>query len=307
MAICVAECISEMVQLFPAPNAIAEYTRHLIDEDFGWAIGIAYWLTYLSIFAAQNIMAASLSEYWGEKDGIWRPIVFYFAANFGTLGINMVGARLFGWVEAIGGILKIALVILITVVLAIVLADVNNEFQVGFRRNTPYAASDTAAICYVIPIVTFGFIGIEAAEVISFEAAPGSLQRPSKNIAYIASFLYLACMSTQVFSVPWTSRKLPDIYSGIGELNKRNEGGNESVTHILVVIAVRKWNKSSLDGLFDGAMIFSVIFASNTALYIASRTLYGMVIRMHNDSYLVGKLRHLSKVNRKTGCQSLLS
>lgn len=43
IAICVAECISELVQLFPAPNAIVEYIRHLIDEDFGWAIGVAYW------------------------------------------------------------------------------------------------------------------------------------------------------------------------------------------------------------------------------------------------------------------------
>jgi amino acid transporter len=43
IAICVSECIGEMVQLFPIQNAIVEYVRKFIDEDLGWAVGIAYW------------------------------------------------------------------------------------------------------------------------------------------------------------------------------------------------------------------------------------------------------------------------
>jgi amino acid transporter len=43
IAICVGECISELVQQFPAPNAIVEYVRAFVDKDFGWVVGIAYW------------------------------------------------------------------------------------------------------------------------------------------------------------------------------------------------------------------------------------------------------------------------
>lgn len=43
ITICVGECISELVQLFPAPNAIVEYVMAFVDRDLGWLVGIAYW------------------------------------------------------------------------------------------------------------------------------------------------------------------------------------------------------------------------------------------------------------------------
>lgn len=43
IAICVGECISEFVQQFPVYNAIVEYVRVFVDEEFGWVVGIAYW------------------------------------------------------------------------------------------------------------------------------------------------------------------------------------------------------------------------------------------------------------------------
>jgi amino acid transporter len=43
IAICVSEGISELSQKFAAPNAIVEYVRAFVDEDFAWVVGIAYW------------------------------------------------------------------------------------------------------------------------------------------------------------------------------------------------------------------------------------------------------------------------
>ena len=43
IAICTMESLSELVQLFPAPNAIVEYVAHFVDEDLSWLIGFAYW------------------------------------------------------------------------------------------------------------------------------------------------------------------------------------------------------------------------------------------------------------------------
>jgi amino acid transporter len=46
IAICAAEGLSELTQLFPAPNAIVEYVRAFVDEDLAWVIGIAYWYEF---------------------------------------------------------------------------------------------------------------------------------------------------------------------------------------------------------------------------------------------------------------------
>lgn len=43
VAICVMECISEMIQMFPTPNAIMEFVRVFVDRDLAWVVGIAYW------------------------------------------------------------------------------------------------------------------------------------------------------------------------------------------------------------------------------------------------------------------------
>lgn len=43
VAICVMEGISEMLQMFPTPNALMEFVRAFVDEDLAWVVGIAYW------------------------------------------------------------------------------------------------------------------------------------------------------------------------------------------------------------------------------------------------------------------------
>ena len=37
------EGLSELTQLFPAPNAVMEYVSAFIDRDWAWVVGVAYW------------------------------------------------------------------------------------------------------------------------------------------------------------------------------------------------------------------------------------------------------------------------
>lgn len=43
VSIAVLDGISELTQLFPALDALPEYTRAFVDRDLGWIVGIAYW------------------------------------------------------------------------------------------------------------------------------------------------------------------------------------------------------------------------------------------------------------------------
>lgn len=43
ITICVMEGISELVQLYPCPNAIVAYIGAFVDEDLAWVCGVAYW------------------------------------------------------------------------------------------------------------------------------------------------------------------------------------------------------------------------------------------------------------------------
>jgi yeast amino acid transporter len=39
----VGETVSELVQVFPAPNALYAYVEMFVDEDLGWIASIAHW------------------------------------------------------------------------------------------------------------------------------------------------------------------------------------------------------------------------------------------------------------------------
>jgi amino acid transporter len=53
---------------------------------------------------------------------VWQIILFYFATPGLVVGINLVGVGTFGWIEAVGGILKITLVVGVTIVLYVMAA-----------------------------------------------------------------------------------------------------------------------------------------------------------------------------------------
>ena len=58
-------------------------------------------------------MAANLAIYWGFPKG-GQIGVFYVAIPIVLVGINMIDVRIFGWIETVGGMLKVILVLGIT-------------------------------------------------------------------------------------------------------------------------------------------------------------------------------------------------
>lgn len=47
VAICFMECLTELVQLFPAPTAIYHYIKTFLDPELAWVASIGYWCVVL--------------------------------------------------------------------------------------------------------------------------------------------------------------------------------------------------------------------------------------------------------------------
>jgi amino acid transporter len=152
---------------------------------------------------------------------------------------------------------------------------------------------------YVIPLVAFGFTGVESIAVTAFEAKSSkSLRLPSQIMAYVIFFLYFLCTLGEVLNVKWNNDHLPIIYGGIG--GSGFVGGNLQSTSI-TIIATWEAGFYKLAGFLNGALIFSVLSAANTSLYVASRTLYGLTREIPRTSFLGRRLNDLSYVTPKTG------
>jgi yeast amino acid transporter len=106
ISICIGECVAELTQRFPVYSAIVEYIRAFVDDEWGQVAGLAYWYcfphllslrqvrfiairyAFASIFALENLSAASLTEYWGLPQ-TWQTLAFYVLSPVCIILLNL--------------------------------------------------------------------------------------------------------------------------------------------------------------------------------------------------------------------------
>ena len=280
-AICVTEVVSEMTQLFPGPCPFVDNVEAFVDPDWAWVIGIAYWYTYASFFATQLVFAASFAKYW-QLQQIWISLIFYFGAPVLLLIINFAGVWYFGWIETIGGSLKVCLVL----GTAIFLFYIDNKDHIGseyikdgIQSDPSFESNKATAVSYVISTLLYSFLGVEVAAVTAYEArSVKSLRGPSNAIGYFIFALYLLVIIGELLTVSWLDGDLPVIYGAV------HDHINPTVrTRTIISIAALHANYPQISGLFNGCLMYSSISAANTNLYISSRTLYGLGLKLPSN------------------------
>lgn len=153
---------------------------------------------------------------------------------------------------------------------------------------------------YVVPIIAYGFLGLESVSVTAFEARDlRSLRGASRTLSYFIIAIYLFCAISEFLNVEWIDTALPKIYGGINKASI-NKGQPVHNSRAIIVIAALRAGHTRTAGLLNGCMIFSALSAANTALYISSRTLYGMTRKISPWRWL-RILRFLGSVWPKTG------
>jgi yeast amino acid transporter len=144
-----------------------------------------------------------------------------------------------------------------------------------------------------LPILAYGFIGIEIVSICGFEARDRqSLRFPSKWIAYLVFVLYFSCAIGEAVNVSWSNSSLP-----VPDERKRDISSKPQSTSVLI-IAVQQQGISGLPGFLNACIIFAVLSAANTALYVSSRTLFGLTRGI--SPYSKWPLSWLSKLGTTT-------
>lgn len=134
----------------------------------------------------------------------------------------------------------------------------------------------------------------------AFEARDASALRwPSRWIAYVVFLLYLLCTIGEALNVAWSDPHLPPIYGD--PVAKNSTMTMNPPTSNVVIFTTFLAGYQSLAGFLNGCLIFSVLSASNTSLYVSSRTLYGITREMPGTNWLNRQIKLLSLVAPRTG------
>lgn len=138
-------------------------------------------------------------------------------------------------------------------------------------------------ISIAIPKVTFAYIGVELLTMTAYEARnAGQLRWTAMTIAPQVCVLYVAVVATFVSNVSWDDPRLPQIFNQTAKdaapitahaIAPRDTSGHRS--QALPIIALIETGNSTLASVLTAILMYSGLSAANTALYVASRTLYG--------------------------------
>ncbi|KIW58017.1 hypothetical protein PV05_02569 [Exophiala xenobiotica] len=269
--------LGEMAAWLPLSSGFTGYAARFCDPSLGFALGYTYWFKYIIVTPNQLTAGALIIQYWVDRDRV-NPGVFIAVFWVAIVCINYFGIRFFGefefWLSTIK-VLVIVGVIILSLILA--LGGGPDHDRKGFRYwNDPGAFAeyiDTGATGRFIAFwstmvtATFAYLGTELVGV-----TVGEAQNPRKTIprAIKLTFyriLFFYCLSVLLLGmlVPYNSEEL-------AFATKASSSASASP----FVVAIKLAGINALPGILNGCILLFVFSASNSDLYIASRTLYGL-------------------------------
>ncbi|TEA10374.1 Dicarboxylic amino acid permease [Colletotrichum sidae] len=269
--------LGEMAAWLPASSGFTGYASRFCDPSLGFALGWTYWFKYIIVTPNQLTAAALVIQYWVPRERV-NPGVFIAIFLVVIICINYFGIKFFGefefWLSSFKVIVIVA-IILFSLILAC--GGGPDRDAKGFRYwKDPGAFReyiDTGAAgrflgfwsCMVN--ATFAYLGTELVGVTVAEA-----QNPRKTVPRAIKLTFYRILFFYCLSVLLVGMLVPYNSPDLAFANTKSAGAAASP----FVVAATNAGVKVVPHIINACICVFVFSASNSDLYIASRTLYGL-------------------------------
>ncbi|KEZ45009.1 Dicarboxylic amino acid permease [Scedosporium apiospermum] len=273
----VMAALGEMAAWLPISAGFTGYASRFCDPSLGFALGWSYWFKYIIVTPNQLTAAALVIQFWVDRDRV-NPGVFIAIFLVLICCINYFGIRFFGefefWLSSFKVII-IVIIILFSLVLA--LGGGPDHDRKGFRYwNNPGAFKEYInegpsgrflGFWSCMVNATFAFLGTELVGVTVAEA-----QNPRKTVPRAIKLTFYRILFFYCFSVLLVGMNVPYDSEALAFATKAKPGASASP----FVVAAEVAGIKAMSHFINACILLFVFSASNSDLYIASRTLYGL-------------------------------
>ncbi|KAF2834964.1 amino acid permease Dip5 [Patellaria atrata CBS 101060] len=275
----VMSALGEMAAWLPLGSGFSGYAVRFCDPALGFALGYSYWFKYIIVTPNQLTAAALVIQYWVHPDDV-NPGVFITVFLIVIVCINYFGIRFFGELEFWLSSLKV-LTIIGLIILSLVLALGGGPD--GDRKGFRYWKNPGAFKPYIKQGDTGKFLGLWSSMVTAVFAylgtelvgvTVGEAQNPRKTIPRAIKLTFYRILFFYVLSVFLLGMIVPYNSEDLAFATKAKSGASASP----FVVAITLAGIDGLPGFINGCILLFVFSASNSDLYIATRTLYGLAI-----------------------------
>ncbi|KAF5104216.1 hypothetical protein DV451_000824 [Geotrichum candidum] len=276
--------LGEMATWIPLPDGFSGYASRFCDPALGFAVGWTYFFKYIIVTPNQLTAGALVIQYWIPREkvnpGVWITVIFLI-----ILLVNLFGVKFFGefefWLSSIKVITVIGLILL---TLIIALGGGPDHDRRGFRYwKNPGAFKEYAKnehiihgaegrfVSWAAVLVTavFAYLGTELVGV-----TVGEAQNPRRNIPRAIKLTFYRIMIFYVVSVFFLGMCVA--YDDKKLVFASNASTSASASPF--VVAIENAGIKVLPQIINAAILLFIFSASNSDLYIATRTLYGLSV-----------------------------
>lgn len=272
-------CLGEMAAYIPQPDGFAGYANRYCDPALGFAVGYSYLFKYLIATPNQITAGAMVLQYWVSRDKV-NPGVWITIFIIAILLINIFGVKIFGefefWLSCVKVLIVLGLIILLFIIM---LGGGPTHDRLGFRYWSdpgafkPYTGIASIPkgkfVSFVNVLVTavFAYGGTELVGVTVAEA-----ENPRRNVPKAIRLTFYRILVFYICSVLLLGMCVPYNDPLLISATKAKTSANASP----FVVAIKNAHIKGLDHLINVCVLVFIFSASNSDLYIGSRTLYGL-------------------------------
>ncbi|KAI0408789.1 amino acid permease [Xylaria palmicola] len=274
--------LGEISSWLPMSAGFTGYASRFCDPSLGFALGWTYWFKYIILPPNQLTAAALVIQFWLPRDrvnpGVWIAIFLVLIVSINYFGVSFFGEFEF-WLSSF----KVVVIIGIILVSLVITAGGADGHARGFEYWRNPGAFNSHFSDYVpdgalarflgfystLVTATFAFLGTELVGV-----TVGEAQNPRRTIPRAIKLTFYRIVVFYLVSVFLVGMIVPFDHPKLVFANKPETGTNAAASPF--VVAIELANIKILPHIINAAILLFVFSASNSDLYIASRTLYGL-------------------------------
>ncbi|KAF2439166.1 dicarboxylic amino acid permease-like protein [Karstenula rhodostoma CBS 690.94] len=275
--------LGEMAAWLPHASGFSGYATRFVDPALGFALGWTYWCKYIITTPNQLTATALIIQYWCPPDKV-NPGVFIAVFLVVIIAINYFGIRFFGELEFWLSSIKVVVIIGVILLSFLLAVGAGPGPATGFKywKNpgafAPYIQKGDASAGKFYGFwssfvnAVFAYLGTELIGV-----TVGEAQNPRKTIPRAIKLTFYRILFFYVLSVFFLGMLVAYNDPALVKANSAATSAKASP----FVIAIGNANIPHLAGIVNGCILLFTFSASNSDLYIASRTIFGLAERGH--------------------------
>ncbi|KAK2022757.1 amino acid permease [Colletotrichum zoysiae] len=258
---CTMGCLGELAAAFPVAGAFYEYSRRMISEPWGFAMGWNFVFNWLIVFPFELTVIAAQMRYWVPD---LQPAYIITPILITLTGTSFLGSKWFGEFEHAFGICKaLAITVFIFVAIFIITGAVPSDPRHGtgakFWHDPGAVMNGFSGFLMVFRVAGMSYGGTELLGMTAAECKNPQRALPlaTKVVFGRIFFFYIVSLLLLGFVVP----------SNHPGLASTGHGAKYSPFTLAAELA----NIRHLPSFFNALIVVAIISMANTSIFAASR------------------------------------